>query len=59
VFSHVLIGLLNFVTETQQQGNIIHTTATLSQARYSLAAASSDELEEEEEYSELQKCCPL
>jgi hypothetical protein len=41
----VSAGLLNFVTETQQQqGNITHTTTTLSQARYLLAATSSGEL---------------
>jgi hypothetical protein len=33
LFFQVSIGLLNFVTETQQQQNIIHTTTTLSQAR--------------------------
>jgi hypothetical protein len=45
VFLHMSVGLLNFVTETQQQqGNIIHTTATLSQARWKLAATSSGEL---------------
>jgi hypothetical protein len=45
VFLQMSVGLLNFVTETQQQqGNIIHTTTTLSQARHSLAAASSNEL---------------
>jgi hypothetical protein len=32
------------VTETQQQGNIIHTTTTLSEARYGLVATSSNEL---------------
>jgi hypothetical protein len=41
---HINLILLNFVTETQQQGNIIHTTTTLSQAREALAATSSGEL---------------
>jgi hypothetical protein len=51
VFLHVLIGLLNFVTETQQQqqqqqqqGNIIHATTTLSQIRSNLASTSSGKL---------------
>jgi hypothetical protein len=45
VFLHLSVGLLNFVRETQQQErNIIHTTTTLSQARYRLAATSSGEL---------------
>jgi hypothetical protein len=45
VFLHLSVGLLNCVTETQQQqGNIIHTTTTLSQARWRLAATSSGEL---------------
>jgi hypothetical protein len=43
IFVHV--NLLNFVRESQQQqGNIIHTTTTLSQARFCLAATSSGEL---------------
>jgi hypothetical protein len=41
---HINLILLNYVTETQQQGSIIHTTTTLSQARYRLAATSSGEL---------------
>jgi hypothetical protein len=46
VFLHLSVSLLNFVTETQQQQqlNITHTTATLSQARWFLAATSSGEL---------------
>jgi hypothetical protein len=45
MFLQMSVGLLNFVTETQQQqGNITHTTTTLSQARYALAATSSGEL---------------
>jgi hypothetical protein len=46
VFLYMSVGLLNFVTETQQQpeGNITHTTSTLSQGRYGLAATSSGEL---------------
>jgi hypothetical protein len=46
MFLNMLVGLLNFVkTETQQQqGNITHTTTTLSQARCCLAATSSGEL---------------
>jgi hypothetical protein len=35
--------LLNCARD-QQQGNITHTTTTLSQARYQLAATSSNEL---------------
>jgi hypothetical protein len=41
---YMSIGLLNFVTETQQQGNITHTATTLSQARCCLASTSSGEL---------------
>jgi hypothetical protein len=41
---HVSVGLLNFVTETQQQQNITHTTTTLSEARGYLTATSSGEL---------------
>jgi hypothetical protein len=45
VFLHAAVGLLNFVTETQeQQGNITYTTTTLSEARYGLTATSSGEL---------------
>jgi hypothetical protein len=47
MFLHLSVGLLNFVTETQQQqkGNITHTTTTtLSQARYLLVSTSSGEL---------------
>jgi hypothetical protein len=46
VFLHLSVGLLNFVETQQQQqeGNITHTTATLSQARYQLASTSSSEL---------------
>jgi hypothetical protein len=46
MFRHLLVGLVNFVTESQQQqeGNITQTTTTLSQARYVLAATSSGEL---------------
>jgi hypothetical protein len=44
VFLHVSVVLLNFVTETQQQENITHTTTTLSEARCCLAATSSGEL---------------
>jgi hypothetical protein len=44
VFVHVSVGLLNFVTETQQQGNITHTKTTLRQARFWLASTSLGEL---------------
>jgi hypothetical protein len=46
VILHLSVGLLNCgKTETQQQqGNIIHTTTTLSEARAGLAATSSGEL---------------
>jgi hypothetical protein len=45
IFLRLSVGLLNFVTETQQQqGNIIHTTTILSEARSELAATSSGEL---------------
>jgi hypothetical protein len=43
-FLHLSVSLLNFVTETRQQENIMHNTATLSEARYKLAAASAGEL---------------
>jgi hypothetical protein len=45
VVLHVLVGLLNFGTETQQQqqGNINETTTTLSHVRCCLAATSSGE----------------
>jgi hypothetical protein len=41
---YMSVGLLNFVTETQhhQQGNITHSTTTLSQARCYLASTSSE-----------------
>jgi hypothetical protein len=45
MFFQVSVSLLNFVTETQQQqGNITHTTTTLSEARFWLASTSSGEL---------------
>jgi hypothetical protein len=50
IFIHMSVGLLNFVTETQQQqkqqqlGKIIHTTTTLSHPRHGLVATSSGEL---------------
>jgi hypothetical protein len=44
-FLAMSVILLNFVAETQQQqGNITHSTTTLSEARSELAATSSDEL---------------
>jgi hypothetical protein len=42
-FHFQLIFLLSSMTETQQQGNITHTTTTLSEARYLLASTSSGE----------------
>jgi hypothetical protein len=42
VFFHLSVGLLNFVTETQQQQNIIHTTTILSEARWFLASTSGE-----------------
>jgi hypothetical protein len=44
VFLHLSVGLLNFVSEAQQQGNITRSIATLSQARYQLAATPSQNL---------------
>jgi hypothetical protein len=43
---HLSVGLLNFVTETQQQqqANITHIITTLHEARERLAATSSGEL---------------
>jgi hypothetical protein len=42
---HLSVGLLNFVTETQQQqANITHIITTLNEARERLAATSSGEL---------------
>jgi hypothetical protein len=41
---HLSVSLLNFVTETQQQENVIHSATTLSEARGYLAAISSGEL---------------
>jgi hypothetical protein len=41
---HMSVGMLDFVTDAQQQGNIIQTTTTLSEARYNIAATSSKEL---------------
>jgi hypothetical protein len=48
MFLDVLVGLLNFVTETQQQqGNITHTTTKLSQPREAIAAISSGDAAEQ------------